>query len=167
MEDIACADELLHFRDDAAVLVGRSIGGGRCGRGGSEGDGEFWQVVLRTEFFEHRLNAFAGGRVGLGGGFRALDGGSHDDAEAAGVVIEDENGVRDEEERFGEAERVGGRVADGRFEEPDHVVGQVADGAAGEAWAGAGLEVGNACEFVTGEEGFEIAERVSGFEGMG
>lgn len=83
------------------------------------------------------------------------------------MVIKDENGIGDEEERFWKAERVGGRVAYRGFEEPDHVVGQVADGTSGEARSGAGLEVGNACEFVTGEEILEFAKRVSGFEGAG
>ena len=83
------------------------------------------------------------------------------------MVVEDENGIGDEEERFWKAERVGGRVADGGFEESNHVVGQVAYGATGEARAGAGLEVGNACEFVTGEEGLEFAKRVGAFEGAG
>ncbi len=167
MEDVACTDELLDLRDNLSVLVGRGVGGGWCGRGWGEGNGQFGQMIFCAEFFEHALDAFAGCLVCGGSRFGIFDRGGDNDPQAPRVVVEDENSVSDEEERFREPERVRGRVANGGFEESHHVIRQVAHRPAGEAWSRAGLEVGHLSELVVSEQIFEFAKRVGGFEGPG
>ena len=132
LEDVAGVDVFVRLADHRVEFLARGVARRSSGRR-RRGDRKWRELVRLREF-----------RGDVGDRFRraciscvcvTLDKGIRDDAQSALEVIEDEHGLREDEEALGQAELIAFRRRHRGLEEAHNVVAEVADRAAEEARA--------------------------------